>query len=150
MHIPCLQKPRSYHGQSFFLVSGSTWRNGHSLLPHWPVTIWIRPKHDCRDGISEYPIITNYQYSITLLTESNEEIAFWHFRHVVLMQEFAVISLFTKTSQPMFTYNWSISSNMPKRTLGSNITYTLQMKRANTWTRFCKQRMGKICRPTVW
>lgn len=35
-HLPCLQKPRSYHGQSLILDSGSMCRNGHSLLLHSP------------------------------------------------------------------------------------------------------------------
>ena len=36
-HLPCLQKPRSYHGQSLILDSGSMCRKGHSLLLHSPV-----------------------------------------------------------------------------------------------------------------
>lgn len=35
-HLPCLQKPRSYHGQSLILDSGSMCRKGHSLLLHSP------------------------------------------------------------------------------------------------------------------
>ena len=36
MHLPCLQKPLSYQGQSLILFSGSMCRNGQSLLLHWP------------------------------------------------------------------------------------------------------------------
>lgn len=36
-HIPCLQKPLSYQGQSLILDSGSMCKNGHSLLLHSPV-----------------------------------------------------------------------------------------------------------------
>lgn len=42
-HLPCLQKPRSYQGQSLILDSGSMCRKGHSLLLHSPagnVYIW--------------------------------------------------------------------------------------------------------------
>lgn len=36
-HIPCLQKPLSYQGQSLIFDSGSMCKNGHSLLLHSPV-----------------------------------------------------------------------------------------------------------------
>lgn len=42
--LPCLQKPRSYQGQSLILDSGSMCRNGHSLLLHSPVRVSIDPK----------------------------------------------------------------------------------------------------------
>lgn len=37
--LPCLQKPRSYQGQSLILDSGSICRNGHSLLLHSPARV---------------------------------------------------------------------------------------------------------------
>lgn len=41
-HLPCLQKPRSYQGQSLILDSGSMCRKGHSLLLHSPAG---KPRH---------------------------------------------------------------------------------------------------------
>lgn len=41
-YLPCLQKPRSYQGQSLILDSGSMCRKGHSLLLHSPAG---KPRH---------------------------------------------------------------------------------------------------------
>jgi len=44
--------------------------------------------------------------AVTILTATKfwKEIAFRHFRHVIFMKKFAIVSFFTQTTQPMFTH----------------------------------------------
>ena len=70
------------------------WGNFPSAPPHW-----IEPCQFARQTAHS-------------LTELLIEVAHWHPAHVVLVQEFTLVSLVTQLSQPVFTHYHAVATEM--------------------------------------
>lgn len=67
------------------------------------------------------------------------EVALRHLRHVILMQELALIAFLAETSQPMLTHHGTVTADMSVRALRAIRTSSLlTVKFAYCRCRFCK------------
>ena len=115
--VPCLQKPRSYQGQSLILDSGSMCRNGHSLLLHSPAADNTGTlTRYALDEYSHYAHLCEFMKHRSLRTKLGVEVAFRHFGHVVFVEELALVSLLTQSSEPVLTHHRLLSADVTERT----------------------------------
>ena len=68
---------------------------------------------DLRLGIQ----VEKFALFVAALREFRVEVALGHFVHVILVQEFAVVSLFAKAAQPMLAQHRLVASHVSEGTL---------------------------------
>lgn len=59
-----------------------------------------------------------WAFLIMTCIESSVEITFWHFRHVIFMEEFTLVPLLAEATKPMLADHCPVPSYMSVRTLG--------------------------------
>ena len=57
---------------------------------------------------------------VITFTKLLEKVADWHFCHVILMQEFAVVSFLAQMTQPVLTDNGTLTTNMAEGTVAAS------------------------------
>ncbi len=114
--LPCLQKPRSYHGQSLIFDSGSMCRNGHSLLLHSPARVNKNINKIHSGHIQSSSSSVGFYETLSQHTKLGVEVAFRHLGHVVFMEKFTLVSFLTESSEPVFTHHRLLPADVTERT----------------------------------
>lgn len=70
------------------------------------------------DGIGSHMHVL--AFFIVALSKLLEEVTDWHFGHVILVQELAVISFLAQLTQPMFAYHDTFTTDVSERAVSTS------------------------------